>query len=82
MNRLMNNLILIAIEIISQSIEFCIHNKIYKATDMQSIAEKIKTEKNNIDVSYEPITIKTLNNKVYKIILRKSSISDYKNVMK
>jgi hypothetical protein len=66
-----------------QALSFCIQNKIYKATDMGSVAKKIQTE-TNIPVSELPesIQVKSLSKSTFKITPEKSSISDYKNLMK
>jgi len=69
-------------KVMEQSLSFCIQNKIFKATDMESVAKKIHTETNN--PTPEPpatIRVKSLNKSTFKITPEKSSISDYKNLM-
>jgi transposase len=69
-------------KVMEQSLNFCIHNKIFKATDMESVAKKIYTETNN--PTPEPpatIRVKSLNKSTFKITPEKSSIADYKNLM-
>jgi len=70
-------------KVMEQALSFCIQNKIYKATDMGSVAKKIQTE-TNIPVSELPesIQVKSLSKSTFKITPEKSSISDYKNLMK
>lgn len=69
-------------KVMEQSLNFCIHNKIFKATDMESVAKKILAETNN--PTPEPpktIRVKSLNKSSFKITPEKSSIADYKNLM-
>lgn len=69
-------------DIMNRALEFCMQNKILKATDMESLAKKISIENNNTQIEiHEPIHIKTLNKSVFKIIPEKSNISNYKNLM-
>lgn len=69
-------------KVMEQSLRFCLQNKIFKATDMGSVAKKIHTE-NNIPASELPesIQIKSLSKSAFKITPQKSSISDYKNLI-
>ena len=69
-------------KVMEQALRFCLQNKIFKATDMGSVAKKIHTE-NNIHASElpEPIQIKSLSKSAFKITPQKSNISDYKNLM-
>jgi len=69
-------------KVMEQALRFCLQNKIFKATDMGSVAKKIHTE-NNIPASELPesIQIKSLSKSAFKITPQKSSISDYKNLM-
>ncbi len=70
-------------DIMNKALEFCIQNKILKATDMESLAKKISIENNKtLTEKHEPIQVKTLNKSVFKIIPEKSNISDYNNLMK
>ena len=69
-------------KVMEQTLSFCIVNKIFKATDMESVAKKINAEVNN--PTPEPpasIKVKSLNKSTFKITPEKSSISDYKNLM-
>ena len=66
--------------IMNQTLDFCILHKILKATDMESVAEKMKAQSNN-NPNSEPVKIKTINKESFKIILQKSNISDYNNLM-
>lgn len=70
------------LKVMDATLDFCIKNRILKATDMESIAKKILAE-NNIpkDKPCEPIVIKTLNRSAFKIVPETSNISDYKNLM-
>ncbi len=71
-----------AMKVMDQVLHFCIQNKIFKATDMESVAKKIHAETNNsIQDIPTPIQIKSLNKSIFKITPEKSSISDYKNLM-
>jgi len=69
------------IEIINQTLDFCIQNKIFRATDLKSVAKKIHTENDNPGDIPDTITIKTLNNADFKIIPQKSDITDYNKLM-
>jgi hypothetical protein len=65
-----------------QTLSFCIQNKIFKATDMESVAKKIQAEISNPITERPPsIQVKSLNKSAFKITPEKSSISDYKNLM-
>jgi transposase len=69
-------------QIMDAAMDLCMENRILKATDMESIAKKIRAENNNDkDNCSEPIVINTLNKSAFKIIPEKSNISDYKNLM-
>ncbi len=69
-------------EIIDQVLDYCIQNKILKATDFESVAKKIKSdsveEKNIID---QQIKVRTINKSTFKIIPQKSNISDYEKLI-
>jgi len=69
-------------QIMDAAMDFCMEKRILKATDMESIAKKIKAENNTAqDNCSEPIVINTLNRSAFKIIPEKSNISDYKKLM-
>jgi hypothetical protein len=68
--------------VMDQALNFCIENKIFKATDMESVAKKIQDEFNKpLKENPVPIKIKSLNKNTFKIMPEKSNISDYKNLM-
>jgi transposase len=69
------------LEIMNQALDFCIQNKVLMATDLESVAKKIKAESSNTVTNQEPITVKTMNKSAFKIIPQKSNISDYQNLM-
>src|SRR4030042_3570639 len=62
-------------EIMNQAIDFCIENKIYKATDMGSVAKKINSQIIGDTIIIPPIIIDTINRTAHKIIPNKSDIS-------
>jgi hypothetical protein len=68
-------------EVMNQTIDFCIENKIYKATDMGSVAKKIQCQVTRDKVITHPIIIDTINRTAHKIISNKSDISDYQSIM-
>lgn len=69
-------------EVMEQALIFCIQNKIFKATDMESVAKKIHAETNNPTPERPPsIQVKSLSKSAFKIAPDKSSISVYKNLM-
>lgn len=69
------------IDIIDQAMTFCIDNKIYRATDLESVAKKILSQKSQETKVSQPIVIKTINQTAHKIIPNKSDISDYQSLM-
>ncbi len=69
------------IDIIDQAMTFCIDNKIYRATDLESVAKKILSQKSQETTVSQPIVIKTINQTAHKIIPNKSDISDYQSLM-
>jgi transposase len=70
------------IKIMEQTLSFCIQNKIFKATDMESVAKKLQAEISNKTPERPPsIQVKSLSKSAFKITPEKSSISDYKNLM-
>jgi hypothetical protein len=68
-------------EVMNQAIDFCIENKIYKATDMGSVAKKIQSQVTRDKVITPPIIIDTINRTAHKIIPNKSDISDYQSII-
>jgi len=68
-------------EIANQALMFCAENKIYRATDMVSVAKSIHSRQSQDDTIKQPIDIKTINHKAQKIIPEKSNISDYQSLM-
>lgn len=69
-------------EVMNKAMDFCIENKIYKATDLGSIAKKIYSRLTRDTVITPPVTIDTINRTAHKIIPDKSDISDYQSIMK
>jgi len=68
-------------EIVNQALAFCIDNKIYRATDMVSVAKKFNAQQSQDETIKQPIEIKTINQTAHKIIPDKSNISDYQSLM-
>ena len=68
-------------EIANQALMFCVENKIYRATDMVSVAKSIEIRLSQDDTIKQPIDIKTINQTAQKIIPEKSNISDYQSLM-
>ena len=69
-------------EVMNNALSFCLQNKVFKATDMESLVKKLNAEHENTNTEkHEPIQVKTLNKSAFKIIPEKSNISDYKNLM-
>ena len=68
-------------EVISQALIFCIENRIYRATDLESVAKKIHSQRSQDSTIKQPIDIKTINQTSHKIIPNKSDISDYQSLM-
>ena len=69
------------LEVMNQAMDFCIDNKIYKATDMGSVAKKIFSQVTRDKVIAPPIIIDTITRTAHKIIPNKSDISDYQSIM-
>lgn len=67
---------------ISQAIFFCFENKIYRATDLESVVKKIQARHSQETQIKPAIVIDTVNRAVHKIIPNKSDISDYQSLMK
>jgi transposase len=68
-------------KIMNRAMEFCIENKIYRATDMESVAKKIFSQESQEATIQQPIVIRTINQTSYKITPDKSDISDYQSLM-
>lgn len=69
------------IQIMSQGIAFCIENRIYRATDLESVVKKINARQNQQTTINPPVFIETINRAAHKIIPNKSDISDYQSLM-
>ena len=69
------------IEIINRALDFCIQNKIFRATDLESVVIKIHSENNKPGNIPDAITIKTLNRDIFKILPQRSDITDYNKLM-
>ena len=67
--------------VMNQALDFCIENRIYKATDLGSVAEKIHSRNPQETTIKQPININTINRAAHKIIPNKSDISDYQSLM-
>jgi len=68
-------------EIVEQGMAFCIENRIYRATDMESVVKRYHSEQSQKETLEQPIIIKTINQTAHKIIPDKSDISDYQSLM-
>jgi hypothetical protein len=68
-------------EIVNQAMAFCIENRIYRATDLESVAKNIRVRQSQEDTIKQPIVIKTINQTAHRIIPDKSDISDYQSLM-
>jgi len=69
------------IQVMNKAMDFCIENRIYRATDLESVAKKIHTLSNQETTIDQPIVIDTINRTAHKIIPNKSDISDYQSLM-
>ncbi len=69
------------IQEMSQAMVFCIENRIYRATDLESVVKKIHSRQNQETAINPPIVIDTINRTAHKIIPNKSDISDYQSLM-
>ena len=69
------------IQVMSQAMVFCIENRIYRATDLESVVKKIHSRQNQETTINPPIVIDTINRTAHKIIPNKSDISDYQSLM-
>ena len=68
-------------EVMNQAMDFCIKNRIYRATDLGSVAKKIHTQSTQDETIKQSIKIETINRTAHKIIPNKSDISDYQSLM-
>jgi len=68
-------------ESMNQAMDFCIENKIYRATDMESVVKRILSQRSQETTIKQPIDIKTINQTAHRIIPNKSNISDYQSLM-
>jgi len=68
-------------EIVEQAVVFCIENKIYRATDLESVVKRYHSQQSQQDTLEQPVIIKTINQTAHKIIPDKSDISDYQSLM-
>jgi hypothetical protein len=68
-------------QVMNQAMVFCIENKIYRATDMESVAKKIHVQHSQENPIKPTIVIDTVNRAAHKIIPNKSDISDYQSLM-
>jgi hypothetical protein len=68
-------------EVMNQAMDFCIENRIYRATDLGSVAKKIHSRNTQKTTIKQPIIIDTINRTAHKIIPNKSDISDYQSLM-
>jgi len=70
------------VEAMNQAMDFCIENKIYRATDLESVVKRIISQRSQETTISQPIEIKTINQTAHKIIPNTSDISDYQSLMK
>lgn len=68
-------------EIVEQAVTFCVENKNYKATDLDSIIKWLLSQQSQKETLEQPVIIKTINQTAHKIIPDKSDISDYQSLM-
>ena len=68
-------------QVMNQALVFCIENRIYRATDLESVVKKIHSRQNQETTINPPIFIDTINRTAHKIIPNKSDISDYQSLM-
>ena len=68
-------------QVMSQALGFCIENRIYRATDLESVVKKIHSRQSQETTINPPIFIDTINRTAHKIIPNKSDISDYQSLM-
>jgi len=68
-------------ESMNQAMDFCIENKIYRATDLESVVKRVLSQRSQETTINQPIDIKTINQTAHRIIPNKSNISDYQSLM-
>jgi len=68
-------------DVMNLAMDFCMKNRIYRATDLGSVARKIHTRGAQDETIKQPIKIETINRTAHKIIPNKSDISDYQSLM-
>jgi len=68
-------------QVMNRTMDFCVENQIYKATDLESVAKKIHAQDSQETTITQPIVINTINQSAHKIIPNKSDISDYQSLM-
>ena len=69
-------------QIMNEALRFCIEHRVFKATDMESLVEKLVAQRKQASPSGPPPTqIQTMNKASFKITPQKSDISDYQNLM-
>ena len=68
-------------DVMNQVMDFCIENKIYRATDMGNIVKRIIADRSQEITISGPIEIKTINQTAHKIIPNTRDISDYQSLM-
>jgi hypothetical protein len=68
-------------KLLNRAMEFCIENKIYRATDLESVVKNILSQESQEATIQQPIVIRTINQTSYKIVPNKSDISDYQSLM-
>jgi len=69
------------VPIVQQAVAFCMENRIYRATDLESVVKRYHSQQSQKDTIEQPIIIKTINQTAHKIIPDKSDISDYQSLM-
>jgi len=68
-------------ESLNQAMDFCLENKIYRATDFENVVKRILAQRSQETTISQPIKIKTINQTAHRIIPNKSNISDYQSLM-
>ena len=69
------------VQIVQQAVTFCMENKIYRATDLESVVKRYYSQQSQKETLEQPVIIKTINQTAHKIIPDKSDISDYQSLM-
>jgi hypothetical protein len=67
--------------IVQQAMAFCQENRIYRATDLESVVKRYYSQQSQKDTLEQPVIIKTINQTAHKIVPAKSDISDYQSIM-